>query len=696
MAPSESAETPSPSVTAPSQPGVHGQTNTGAIVGGATAALLILVILLVLIVVPMQRRRKQKKDVAARQMANLDPPYHFSESKVILMAKQGYTKSHHPTDSDLVGMMPLLSATPFDTSRNDSQKTLHYLSAANYNGTISTSTLPIAHISKYSEESFNPYAEYQSDHQANRTPVSYPMPPRPPQDVHARPSWTEHTQQSPRPVRKLSRALPPEPLTPTKKVRSPGVRPLPLPCANNGQVKPSPVPAKVTNEVAPASSDPEQSRGPEELPASDSKSAIPPPPPSVSTFPVLLERFQSVSTISDDSLSIYSQMSMSRSNTIHRDGHLAVKDHVAPPIPSLSAIAERLAAESVEDQSSSSHSRYSKSVKGKEKARPEDEEDMPQDRPSLRKLPTPPPAITPRPLPPTREPSSSGASSADATNGSSFICDPSSSKGPTVKRMDTVVIGNILRARRHSDAPYVALHATSSDDGRTISSASSSRISAMAREGSVSNSGIADGERKVEEDKKQEGGKQDEGGYGNIVRSPIVGGPGVRKIVVPREAPRGGRQPLGPRVSLRPRAVSSSSIISSNGTSNIRIKTRVQTLDPHLKPLRFVRPASPPASKDEVKGEGDGLGARGGADGWNQGRASSGVSPMLPPIPTSHSLYPLTGAFGLSKSPPVRSPETPSSEYDLSRVKPYPPRTAPLKVGGPKQRTDGVQVALRG
>ena len=53
------------------------------------------------------------------------------------------------------------------------------------------------------------------------------------------------------------------------------------------------------------------------------------------------------------------------------------------------------------------------------------------------------------------------------------------------------------------------------------------------------------------------------------------------------------------------------------------------------------------------------------------------------PNPNRNTLFPLTGAFGLAKSPSTRSPATPTYQYafaDLERTKEFLPVTAPLNI----------------
>jgi hypothetical protein len=74
--------------------------------------------------------------------------------------------------------------------------------------------------------------------------------------------------------------------------------------------------------------------------------------------------------------------------------------------------------------------------------------------------------------------------------------------------------------------------------------------------------------------------------------------------------------------------------------------------------------------------------------------SASSSDPTANPNPKHNSLFPLTGAFGLAKSPSKRSPATPTYQYafaDLERTKEFLPVTAPLKVVMGPRTSPGAQ-----
>lgn len=106
MAPQTSASSPTPTVqlsrVSHAQSSVSGRLITLAIVLGC----LIFVVLLVLAIVPLVRRRFYKRVPKTKTMADMN------EAQERVKVPQQYRKGHRPTQSEIVGMMPLLPNPP--------------------------------------------------------------------------------------------------------------------------------------------------------------------------------------------------------------------------------------------------------------------------------------------------------------------------------------------------------------------------------------------------------------------------------------------------------------------------------------------------------------------------------------------------------------------------------------------------------
>ena len=102
MAPLTSASSPAP--TAQLSRVSHAQSSNSwkLIIAAIVLGCLIFVVILVAVVVPLVRRRSYKRVPNTKTMANMN------ESQERVKVPQQYRKGHRPTQSEIVGMMPLL------------------------------------------------------------------------------------------------------------------------------------------------------------------------------------------------------------------------------------------------------------------------------------------------------------------------------------------------------------------------------------------------------------------------------------------------------------------------------------------------------------------------------------------------------------------------------------------------------------
>jgi len=159
MAPQTSAYSPTPTA----QLSGVSHARSGSIIAAIVLGCLIFVVILVAVVVPLVRRRSYKRVPNTKTMANM------SESQERVKVPQQYRKGHKPTQSEIVGMMPLLPNLPNRLSVVLEER-LSYMSTASRERQMSV--FVNANDEEVVEKEFDSYALSCSSSRENLLPTA--------------------------------------------------------------------------------------------------------------------------------------------------------------------------------------------------------------------------------------------------------------------------------------------------------------------------------------------------------------------------------------------------------------------------------------------------------------------------------------------------------------------------------------------